>query len=314
MTPPPFVAFLESHGFVLLLGFYLSMIAVERVLYAVSRPRAYDDANTLASMGTSALATAIEALVGLVLPFLLYVSTYDNFRLASPGFAWWTFAVAFLVHETAYHFDHWATHRIGFLWAFHQPHHSSERLYFSTAARGMAFGTPLLTILLLPAALAGVHPLTLAAVATLKNMFGIFNHTELVDKLGPLERWVMTPANHRVHHGRNPRYIDRNYGQVFVFWDRVFGTFEPETEKPEFGLVEPMTSNNPLRIHFDGWRWLFAKMRSAPDWRSALACLWRPPEWKPKARQAQEAIAAPDPLVGRSAGAPAGRPGADFIA
>lgn len=104
-------------------------------------------------------------------------------------------------------------------------------------------------------------------------------YRRLVDKMGVLDSFMATPANHRVHHGRNPRYIDKNYGQVLVIWDRIFGTFEPETEAPDFGLVEPMTSNNPVRIWAGGWIWLAARLRSAPDLKTKIQYLYMPPEW-----------------------------------
>ena len=271
--------FYSVNGLVLLTALYGAMIIAERGLYAVLRPGRYDDSNALGSFLTSLLATLSALLVGAVIPLLSYALVWEHLRLFDLGTQWWVWLAAFAVHETAYHFGHLAGHRIGLFWAWHSPHHSSEELNFTTAARGFTFGDPVAATLFLAAALLGIHPLLFFTVAFAKNLWGIFNHTELVDKMGPLERVMATPANHRVHHGRNPRYIDKNYGQVLVLWDRLLGTYQPEDETPDFGLVEPMTSNNPITIHFHGWRWLWARMRSAPDMGTALKYLWKPPEW-----------------------------------
>ena len=275
----PWFIFFGANALALITVCYVSMILIERVLYAVMRPGEYDHRNAVGSFLTNLLANASALLIGSLVPLLTYWLVWEHARFLDPGLAAWTWVAAFFIHETAYHFGHWIAHRTGFFWAWHSPHHSSEELNLTTAARGFTFGDPLAALFSLPAALLGVHPLVFLTVLFAKNLWGIFNHTRLVDKMGPLERVMATPANHRVHHGRNPRYIDKNYGQVLVLWDRLFGTFQPEEEEPDFGLVEPMTSNNPLVIHFAGWVWLYRRMRGAPDLGTALQYLWRPPEW-----------------------------------
>lgn len=275
----PLLLLMAGWGLAVLSLTYFVMILTERALYAKLRPGQYDDGNAFGSFTTNLLANVTAILIGAVVPLLTYVFVYDNFRLLDPGTALWTWIAAFAIHETAYHFAHWAGHRVGFFWAWHQPHHSSEELNLTTAARGFTFGDPLQVLSGLSAALLGVHPLVFLTVVTFKNFWGMFNHTCLVGKMGVLDSFMATPANHRVHHGRNPRYIDKNYGQVLVLWDRLFGTFEPETEAPDFGLVEPMTSNNPFRIWAGGWIWLGARLKSAPNLRTKVKYLYMPPEW-----------------------------------
>ena len=275
----PWFVFFGANALAVITVSYCAMVLIERALYALVRPGEYDDANAIGSFLTNLLANVTAVLIGAVVPLLTYYLVWDNFRVIDPGLAAWTWVAAFFIHETAYHFGHWMGHRVGFFWAWHSPHHSSEELNLATAARGFTFGDPMATLFSLPAALLGVHPLVFLTVLFAKNLWGIFNHTRLIDKMGPLETVMATPANHRVHHGRNPRYIDKNYGQVLVLWDRLFGTYQPEEEEPDFGLVEPMTSNNPITIHFAGWVWLYKRMKSAPDVGTALKYLWKPPEW-----------------------------------
>lgn len=271
--------FIGQYGLALIAGLYISMCLIERAFYAVLRPGRYDDRNALASFSTNIFANLCALAVGTLIPLLTYAYVYENFRLLDPGYAAWTWVAAFFIHDLAYFFGHWIGHRTGFFWAWHQPHHSSEELNLTTAARGFAFGDPLAIGFSMIAAIFGVHPLVFLTVLTLKNVWGIFNHTRLIDRMGWMDEIFATPSNHRVHHGRDPDYIDRNYGQVLILWDRLFGTFARETHEPDYGLVEPMTSNNPIRIHFDGWMWLYRRLKQAPNIGTAVQYLWRPPEW-----------------------------------
>ena len=278
VAQPAVVAALAPWLLAVITAYYCTTIIVEIALYKRMRPGRYDHADAFASFTVNLMSSVIEAVLGLFVPIVLYVLVYANLRLFDPGFAPWTWAAAFVVHELAYYWGHRAGHRVGLFWAFHQPHHSSEELNLSTASRGFLFGDPVGRILMLPAALLGVHPAVFGIVVTLKNMWGIFNHTQLVGKMGVLERWMATPANHRVHHARNPCYIDKNYSQVLL-WDRLFGTWEPETEPPDFGLVVPQVTTNPLRIWLGGWMWLGRRIASAPTWADKLRYLYKPPEW-----------------------------------
>lgn len=270
-----------EQGFYILLFVYLGMIAGERILFLFQRRHTYDDWNALGSMAVSTLSQVTASAILIFLPLAGYWEIYADYRLATPGMVWWTWVLAFLGHDLAYYLAHRVGHRTGFFWAIHHPHHSSEALNFTTASRGFPFGDPLAPLFALPLALIGVTPVQFVVVALLKSIWGIFNHTVLIDRMGVLDEVLCTPSVHRVHHGRNAQYIDKNYGQVLTLWDRLFGTFEHEVEQPDYGTIKPVTSNNPLIIVFAGFAWLIGKMRAMPRWQDALACLWRPPEWKP---------------------------------
>ncbi len=108
------------------------------------------------------------------------------------------------------------------------------------------------------------------------------NHTEAVRSLGPLEWLLNTPSHHRVHHGSNPRYLDKNFGGIFIIWDRLFGTFEREDEPVVYGLTKNIDTYNPLRIAFHEWRAMFRDVRAARRWRDKIGCLLGPPRWRPE--------------------------------
>ena len=279
LTQPAALAFMAKWGLVAITLSYVGMMLVEMWLYKRHRPGRYDPVDAFGSYMVNLMSNISMAILAAVVPFALYLWVYAELRLFDGGFAWWTFVAAFVVHETAYFAGHMFGHRTGVGWAFHQVHHSSEELNISTAARGTIFGDPVAMVLASVAALLGVHPLTYVTVVFVKNLWGIFNHTQLVDKMGWMERWFATPANHRVHHGRNPQYIDRNYGQVLIIWDRIFGTWEPEREPPDFGLVVPQHTTNPLKIWTAGFVWLGRRVRSADRMSDKLRYFYKPPEW-----------------------------------
>lgn len=196
--------------------------------------------------------------------FALYVVTWQHFALFewSSAPAW---IAAIIGVDFGYYWFHRLAHERNLLWATHVVHHQSEDYNFTVALRQGAI-EPLATwIFYQPLALLGIPPLTFLTASALNTVFQFFVHTRLVGSLGPLERVFNTPSHHRVHHGADARYLDRNYGGMFIVWDRLFGTFEPEEAEPTYGLVKPLQSWNPLwaNVKFPvelwratrGWRW-----------------------------------------------------------
>lgn len=166
----------------------------------------------------------------------------------------WTlgFVVAFVLGDFTYYWNHRLEHEIRWGWANHVVHHSSKRFNLSLGLRqpwfGFLTGTFALT---LPLAWLGIHPVLIAFALSINLFYQFFIHTELVDRLPPALEYVLnTPSHHRVHHGRNPKYVDRNYGGVFIVWDRLFGTFEPEdpNDPVDYGLVKNVETYNPVRL------------------------------------------------------------------
>jgi sterol desaturase/sphingolipid hydroxylase (fatty acid hydroxylase superfamily) len=188
----------------------------------------------------------------------------------------------FLLNDLAYYVDHRIAHRTGFFWAIHTAHHSSQEMNLTVSARGTVLGlagtmSPAYFVFL---ALLGVPFGIFIAAKFFGNLWGIFNHTRLVHRMGVLEEVLATPANHRVHHGTEAKYLDKNYGQTLIVWDRLFGTFQREEEEPTYGLVKQLESDRIWDIQTSGAQWLIASIRSAPRWQDKLRYLWRPPGWR----------------------------------
>ena len=274
----------EHHTLLWLAGGYFGMVAVERVWRAWSDARKpgaprYDDRDALCSMGLNLMNSLLMLGLAILVPLAVYVWVYESFRLTTLESLWVSVPVAFVLHELGYYLDHRLGHRVGLLWAFHAIHHSSNEFNHSTAARGFLLDGQLKVVGAVAAAFLGVPPVVYVAVTVLKLVFGIWNHASWVGHLGWLERVLMTPLNHKIHHANQPQYIDRNYGQVLMIWDKMFGSHAEHGEPPTVGLVNPVYDNNPLTAQFAGLRQLGAKMAGAERWQDKLAYLWRPPEW-----------------------------------
>jgi sterol desaturase/sphingolipid hydroxylase (fatty acid hydroxylase superfamily) len=171
---------------------------------------------------------------------------------------------------------HRAAHSVRFMWASHAVHHSTTRFNLTAAVRlpwtGALSGA---VFFFLPLALLGFHPLAMTGMALLNLLYQFFLHTEQAPRLGPLEWLLNTPAHHRVHHASNASCLDKNFGGVFIIWDRLFGTFAqaPKDERLRFGLVSPLPSQNPLTVNFHEWRKLMRDTWRARGLKARLRAL-----------------------------------------
>ncbi|UIP07471.1 sterol desaturase family protein [Erythrobacter sp. SDW2] len=262
----------------ILAAVYFGSVVVER-LWAIRGNPAYDNRDALNSIGLNLMSSTLNLVIGLLVPLALYVAVFDNARLFDTLPILLAISLAFLLHELAYYWDHRLAHRVGLLWAFHAVHHSSNEFNHSTAARGFFLDGQLKVLFALPAALIGIDPVIFIAVSVLAHAYGIWNHASYVPPLGWLDRVLMTPKMHKIHHANQPLYIDRNYSQVTLLFDRLFGSAAYLGEEPNPGLVKPVYDYNPLTAQFAGLRQLRDRVVTADRWQDRLAYLWRPPEW-----------------------------------
>jgi sterol desaturase/sphingolipid hydroxylase (fatty acid hydroxylase superfamily) len=203
-------------------------------------------------------------------------------RLLEIGTGAAAFASLFLAEDLTYYWWHRASHEVRFLWAAHENHHSSEYFNYSTALR-QSFTTPFTVPLFywwLP--LAGFHPLMILTQVSLSLIYQFWIHTELVGRLPRWFEYVMnTPSHHRVHHGANVEYLDRNHGGILIVWDRLFGTFEPERAPVVYGLTKNIHTFSPLRIGFHEWAAMLRAAARPASLRTRLAHIFAPPGWSP---------------------------------
>ncbi len=200
------------------------------------------------------------------------------------GTSLWVVALCFVLDDLRYYWVHRFGHRIRWVWASHVNHHSSQHYNLTTALRQTWTGTfTLMMVVRAPLILLGFHPAMVLFVGGLNLIYQFWIHTEAIDRM---PRWfeaiMNTPSHHRVHHGRNPRYLDANYAGVFIVWDKMFGTFVPEldSEKPDYGLVQNLGTFNPLRVAFHEWIGLFRDVtRPGLNLSQRFAYAFAPPGW-----------------------------------
>ncbi|NDD75452.1 MAG: sterol desaturase family protein, partial [Gammaproteobacteria bacterium] len=200
--------------------------------------RAYDIADAITSLHFGVLSQVSSAFTK-VFAFGIYVWVFESARLFTlPSDEVWVWVAALVAYDFLYYWVHRAGHEVNLVWASHQVHHSSEWYNLSTALRQTSTGALFVWPLYLPMAVLGVPPLVFGAVALIDLLYQYWVHTELVGKLGWLDRVFVTPSNHRVHHGQNDWCIDRNYGGILILWDRLFGTFaeERDDERVVYGI------------------------------------------------------------------------------
>lgn len=258
---------------------FLGLLALE-ILWSRKRGLGlYEARDTAASLtmgvGNELLLVATKGAV-----FGVYVVLWQLSPLELPV-VWWVWPLAILGDDFCYYWFHRAHHEVRCLWAAHVNHHSSQRYNLATALR-QSWTTPFTAPLFwAPLALLGIHPMMILTAQAVSLLYQFWIHTELIDRLGPLE-WVLnTPSHHRVHHGANAQYLDRNYGGILIVWDRLFGSFEPEGEKVRYGITHQLTTFNPIRIAFHEWTDIARDVARARTWRERLGFVFGPPGWSP---------------------------------
>ena len=219
---------------------------------------------------------------GLVL--LAFFWVYENFRFFTIPITWWSFILIFFADDFSYYWFHRISHENRFFWASHVVHHSSQHYNLSTALRQTWSGGFFSFIFWLWMPLVGFHPAMILLQMSISLLYQFWIHTETIDKMPNwFETIFNTPSHHRVHHGRNPIYLDRNHAGILIIWDRFFGTFQPELkdEKVTYGLVKNINTYNPIKIAFIEWVNLFKDALSGrKSLKNRLLYLIKPPGWK----------------------------------
>jgi sterol desaturase/sphingolipid hydroxylase (fatty acid hydroxylase superfamily) len=197
---------------------------------------------------------------------------------------WWTWVLLFFADDFFYYWFHRAHHEVRIFWASHVVHHSSRHYNLSTALRQT--WTPMTALpFQVPMALLGFEPWMILLAQSWSLIYQFWLHTERVRKL---PRWFEaifnTPSHHRVHHGSNRQYLDRNHGGILIIWDKLFGTFEPERERVRYGLTKNIDTFNPVRVAFHEYVDIWHDVRHARDWRERLGYVFRGPGWRPDGR------------------------------
>ena len=231
---------------------------------------------------TAGILSQISGVFMLALSVGVYVLVYNHFALVSlQAGDWRVWVGALIAYDFFYYWNHRIDHEVGIFWAAHVVHHQSEAFNLSTALRQPSSGVLLGWIFYLPMAVAGVPPVVFVAVGLIDLLYQFWIHTELVGKLGWFDRVFASPSNHRVHHGVNDRYLDKNYGGILIIWDRLFGTYEDEVEPPVYGVRGGLGTFDPISANLAYYRTMADLCRRADDWRDKIRVWFAPPGWVP---------------------------------
>ena len=259
---------------------FIVMIIAEMIIAKRAAPERYEPKDTLSSLAFG-LGSNVAGLIFGGIVFALSLQVYALRPFTIP-FTWWAWIACFLLDDLSYYIYHRSAHRVRWFWANHVNHHSSQHYNLSTALRQPWTGFFAASFIFrMPLFLIGFHPAMVLFVGAINLIYQFWIHTEVV---GRMPRWfeavMNTPSHHRVHHGVNPRYLDRNYAGVFIIWDRMFGSFarEEDEEPVRYGIVKQLGSFNLLWSVFHEWVGIFRDLWSAP-WGAKLGYLFGPPGW-----------------------------------
>ncbi len=236
-----------------------------------------DTAASLAMLGGNVVFDmATAAALGRTLRFL------SRHRVVNLGDRRGSFVVSLVLWDFLYYWNHRWMHEVRLFWANHVSHHSSERYNLSTALRQPWSGF-LLSWVFMPLPVVGLTAAQARRARQINLLYQYWIHTEAIDRFPrPVEAVFNTPSHHRVHHGANPQYLDKNYGGIFITWDKLFGTFEPEVRRVKYGLTKNITTHNPARIAYHEFADIGRDVVSARGWRNKLGHVFHRPGWSPK--------------------------------
>ncbi|TCP24723.1 sterol desaturase/sphingolipid hydroxylase (fatty acid hydroxylase superfamily) [Tenacibaculum skagerrakense] len=259
---------------------FVITVIIEAILTVKIKLEDYEfkDAITSITMGLGNVA------IGLFTKLLILAAFYwlYQFRLFTIPFTWWAWLILLFAEDFVYYWNHRIAHESRLFWASHVVHHSSQKYNLSTALRQTWTGSFYTFIFWLPLIIIGFHPVMVLVQMSISLLYQYWIHTELIDKLPKwFEAVFNTPSHHRVHHATNPQYLDRNHAGIFIIWDKLFGTFEPEVEKPVYGLVKNIETYNPVKIAFIEWyNMLKDVFKSKTSLSKRMQYFLKPPGWR----------------------------------
>jgi sterol desaturase/sphingolipid hydroxylase (fatty acid hydroxylase superfamily) len=240
----------------------------------------YSTKGIFSNIYLTALNMGLDILVrGFCLLFLDYFFRFRFFDISSNAILYWS--VLIIAEDFMYYWLHRIDHYCRFFWAVHVTHHSSEEFNLTVGFRSSVFQPLYRFIYFIPLSLCGFKGIDIMFAYSATQIFGILCHTQTIDKLGFLEYFLVTPSHHRVHHGSNVRYLDKNMGMMLIIWDKMFGTFQPEekSDPVKYGLTKNLDSYNPLTMVFHEWKNIFSDLTKKCSLKDKFMYVFGPPGW-----------------------------------
>lgn len=277
---------MESYAKILLVAapVFLLLVLSEKLYGYLKFRHAFRTMDTISSL-SSGYTNVLKDVLGLSVTILGYEWFYRHVAMFEIQSTFWVYVIAFIALDFSGYWVHRLSHGINFLWNRHVIHHSSEEFNLACALRqSISVFINIFSFFLIPAAILGVKPEVIAIVAPLHLFAQFWYHTVYIGKMGFLEKIIVTPSHHRVHHAINKEYLDKNHGQIFIFWDKWFGTFQEElpSAPPVYGVTRPMSTWNPMKINFKHLALLIQDAWRAESWWDKLRIWFMPTGWRPE--------------------------------
>lgn len=261
----------------------LALVLLEIAIDIFRKKKRFSLADTLTNLSCGLGNQGINLFTEGLKLFLFIDIFFHKLAFFEMPHTWWSVLLGTIVLDFAFYWEHRLSHEINILWGTHVVHHSSEEFNLSIALRRSWIADIVVLGFFLPIPMLGFQPETFLSAVVIHNFYQFIIHTRAVGKLHPIIEFVLhTPSHHRVHHARDPKYIDKNYSGVFIIWDRLFGTFKEEEEEPTYGITTPLTTNNPFLVNIHYYRDMFRTVRTIRGWKMKLRYLFARPGWFPE--------------------------------
>lgn len=258
------------------------VLLIAEVLICLKRKNGYYNfQDTMANLATGIGNQCVNLAVALFV-YKFYGWLYQFAPWKVPP-VWYNFLILLILQDFVFYWFHRAGHSINIFWAAHMPHHSSEEMNLSVGIRA-SFTQRLFQFLFFDwiLVLFGFSPEMIYSVAAVHLLLAYWHHTRLINRLGILEKWFVTPSHHRVHHGVNTQYLDKNFSEFLIVWDKWFGTYEEEREPICYGVIHPPRSWDPIAINIQFWKHLWDDAVAAPYWWDKIRVWFMPLGWRPR--------------------------------
>jgi len=265
---------------VLSIPIFFLLIGIELVVERLSHRKLYRFPDAIANLSCG-ITSQLSGLFLRIFAIGVYEIVYHNFALFQLEKNWIYWLSLFLLVDLAYYWAHRMSHEVNLFWGGHVVHHQSEDYNLSVALRQSSFQVVWTFAFNLPLACIGFETLDFALISALNTLYQFWIHTEAINKMGWFEYIFNTPSHHRVHHGRNPKYIDKNHAGTLIIWDRLFGTFQEEEERPTYGITKPINSWNAVWANFSHYSAMAQDLKRIPAWSDKFRYLFKKPGWLP---------------------------------
>ena len=262
---------------------FFLLIGVELFINKLKKTNYYRFNDAVSNLNSGILSQVVGVFTKIV-TIGVYIWLYNNYRIFDhiPG-KWYTWVLLFIGVDFFYYWFHRLSHEVSVLWGTHVVHHQSEEYNLSVALRQSATQTFGSFWFYLPLAFIGFPPLLFATIASIQTLYQFWIHTKLIDKMPEWFEYILnTPSHHRVHHGINPKYIDKNHGGTLIIFDRMFGTFQAEEEEVHYGVTSQLKSWNVGIANFDYYGWILLQLRHVKNVKDFLLVMLKPPGWRPE--------------------------------